>query len=530
MNEPPVSPGLPQERTVLVVDDDPSSRTYLVEVLDECGFRAVQATDCGEALRKLMEEPPDLIFTDLRMPGMDGMEFLTLARSLVPEVPLVLITACAEKEAAAEAMRRGAAAFLQKPARLTDLRAVLTRLSPERRPEQADPRSCQTGEAGWAGGGGFRQSPHDARMRGGLDPALLRKATQLSFLAGFGLSLRAPTVSDLERTTPSTEGWTQAPGISSLVHRSLDVALRALPGDRAVLALTEGGGVQEIVSRGRENHPIPLAWVATHLGDGGLGHPWHGVLQGMPLVAAPLTIQGAKVGFICVGRDHGASAFTWADRDLLEAFSAETTVTLENACLGRQLEQAFQETVTSLIVTLEARDKYTEGHSLRVAEYATGIAAAQRLPPTVCEQIRTASLLHDLGKVGVRDSILEKPGRLSPEEWAAMRQHPVLGWKILEPLGFLSGEARGVRHHHEHFDGTGYPDGLARDAIPLLARVIAVADAFDAMTTPRPYRPSRSTEASLAELNRTAGTQFDPQVVETFECWLNSEFGRKRTV
>ncbi len=475
MSDTPVSHRQREERTVLVVDDDTGSRTYLAEALDILGYRAVQATDCGEALRTLMEDPPDLIFTDLMMPGMDGMEFLAIARGLVPEVPLVLITACAEKEAAAEAMRRGAGAFLQKPARL-------------------------------------------------------RKATQLAFLAGFGSTLRTTSVADRERMTSSADGWPQPPGIGSLVHRSLDVVLRALPGDRAILALTENEGVQEIVSRGRGNHRVPLAGVATHIGERGLGHPWHGVLQGMPLVAAPLTIQGARVGFICVGRDPGAPAFTWADRELLEAFSGETAVTLENACLGRQLGQAFQETVTSLIVTLEARDKYTEGHSLRVAEYATGIAAEQGLAPAVCEQIRTASLLHDLGKVGVRDSILEKPGRLSAEEWAAMRQHPVLGWKILVPLGFLSGEAQGVRHHHEHFDGTGYPDRLARDAIPLSARVMAVANAFDAMTTPRPYRPSRSAEASLAELKRTAGTQFDPLVVETFETWLRSEFDQNRTV
>ena len=176
--------------------------------------------------------------------------------------------------------------------------------------------------------------------------------------------------------------------------------------------------------------------------------------------------------------------------------------------------------MTSLIVTLEARDEYTEGHSLRVADYAAGIVACQHLPHGVAEQIRTASLLHDLGKVGVRDSVLAKPGGLNVSEWDAMRQHPILGWKILEPLGFLADEARVVRHHHEHLDGTGYPDGLMGEAIPLGARIIAVADAFDAMTTRRPYRPARPRQEAVAKLRRCAKTQFDPSAVAGFEEWL----------
>jgi len=225
---------------------------------------------------------------------------------------------------------------------------------------------------------------------------------------------------------------------------------------------------------------------------------------------------------MCVGRPPGARGFTWADRELLAAFSEQTAVTLENASLGRQLEQAFQETVTSLIVALEARDKYTEGHSLRVADYASGVALVQQLPPAVHQQVRTASLLHDVGKVGVRDAILEKPARLNPAEWAVIREHPVLGWRILGHLGFLAPEAKAVRHHHEHFDGRGYPDGLAREGIPLAARIIAVADAFDAMTTPRPYRAPRSVRDALTELQRTAGSQFDPTMVESFRAWLVS--------
>lgn len=458
-----------------MAEDDPAVRALLAEALGSLGCRIVQAKDAGEALRALREEPPDLILSDPTMAGMDGLQFPTLARSHAPGVPLILIT------------------------------------DPGQRKQPACPSAAPPRSAG-------------ATVRGleGLLGALRRKASQLSLLTQFGAALRDLPAPEAALLPPGGDGRARTPAIGPLVHRSLDTVLRALSGDRAVLALTEDGPVQIIAARGRDSGRLPLEAVAARIQNGGRGQSWHGVLKGMPVVAAPLSIQGGLVGILCVARDARAATFTRADRKLLEAFSAETGVALENACLWRQLEQVFQETVTSLVVTLEARDKYTEGHSLRVAEYARAIAAGQGLSPAACEQVRTASLLHDLGKVGVRDEILDKPGRLTLEEWHVMRQHPILGWKILEPLGFLAIEAQGVRHHHEWFNGRGYPDGLTGEAIPLPARIIAVADAFDAMTTIRPYRPPRSLPEALAELRRDAGRQFDPVVVNTFEAWLLS--------
>lgn len=520
---PAASPG-GQKSTVLVVDDDPASRAYLADALEGLGCRVLQAAEGGAALRALTEDRPDLIFTDLMMPGMDGLEFLALARTHVPGLPLVLVTACDQGEAATEAIGSGAAAFLRKPVSLADLATVLERFPPASRNagQLVNSSNGQFGDEGRKTqtdnltARPIHQLTHVSGL-GGLDPALLHKATQLSLLTRFGSALRAPSASLLPLAMPGTESRVGMPDIGPLVHRSLDIVLRALPGEQAVLALTEDGRVQTVASRGRNDFRLPLEEVAARTREGEAGRPWHGLLEGIALVAVPLAIQGAGVGLICVGRGPSAPGFTWADRELLAAFSAETAVALENACLARQLERSFQETVTSLIVTLEARDKYTEGHSLRVADYASAIAVRLQCGPAVREQVRTASLLHDLGKVGVRDAILEKPGRLTPEEWAAMRQHPVLGWKILGPLGFLAAEAEGVRHHHEHFDGTGYPDGLAGEAIPLSARIIAVADTFDAMTTARPYRPSRSPQDALAEIRRSARRQFDPTVVDAFQ-------------
>ena len=516
MHTAPQETSVARRSTVLVVDDDPNIRSVLAEALSLLGIRALQSSDAGEALRLLLEDPPDLVLTDLMMPGMDGHEFLTLARSHAPGIPLVLVTGHDLSDAHLEAMGEGISAFLRKPVGLPDLQSLLARLLPAEGsagrsgPQTESPRPGNG--CGPAGGEGR----HDPGY-GGLHPALLRKTTQLSLLAQFGARLHevSPGGRNGRRAGPAATG-----GVRPLVERSLDIVLRALLGDWAVLALAEGEGVQTVATRGLPVPRVPLDLIVPHVQNGTGMRAWHGTISDVSVIAAPLAVQGSGVGFLCVTRSAGAAGFSWADRELLEAFASETAVSLENTCLWRQLERAFQDTVTSLIVTLEARDEYTEGHSLRVAEYAAGIASSQRLPHGLAEQIRTASLLHDLGKVGVRDSVLAKPGGLNGSEWDAMRQHPILGWKILEPLGFLADEAQVVRHHHEHLDGTGYPDGLKGDAIPLGARIIAVADAFDAMTTRRPYRPARRWCEAVAELRRCAGTQFDPGAVTAFGEWL----------
>jgi diguanylate cyclase (GGDEF)-like protein len=183
---------------------------------------------------------------------------------------------------------------------------------------------------------------------------------------------------------------------------------------------------------------------------------------------------------------------------------------------GPALPPAVMETVTSLALAIDAKDPYTQGHSPKVANYAALIAEGLGLKQDEIEQIRLGGMLHDLGKVGVPEAILNKSGPLNPEEWEIMKEHVRFGHTLLEPLHTLAEVRAMVLHHHEMFDGSGYPEGRASEDIPLGARIIAIADAYDTITSDRTYKKARPAQAALAEIERCAGAQFDPQLVRIF--------------
>jgi HD-GYP domain-containing protein (c-di-GMP phosphodiesterase class II) len=184
---------------------------------------------------------------------------------------------------------------------------------------------------------------------------------------------------------------------------------------------------------------------------------------------------------------------------------------------SRRLEAFFLASIQSLADALEVKDPYTHGHSLRVSHYSTAIARVIGLDADSLQQIEIGGRVHDIGKIGVREAVLNKPGPLSDEEYAHIMTHPTVGWRILSPLlGEMPKALNIVRWHHEKHDGSGMPDGLAGDAIPLEARIAAVADTFDAMTSVRPYRPGVPLRDTLAELRRCSGAQFDPICVAAF--------------
>jgi len=207
--------------------------------------------------------------------------------------------------------------------------------------------------------------------------------------------------------------------------------------------------------------------------------------------------------------------------DLREVFKQERV-------RAQELRRSYMSTVRALSNAVEARDAYTGKHAERVAAYGLELARATGLDVAASPQIEFGFLLHDVGKVGVPDAILFKTSALTQEEYALVTKHPVIGSEILRDVDFLGDGKLVVRHHHERWDGAGYPDGLSGEAIPLAARVFAVADALDALTTDRPYRPARPFPAARDEIRRHRGTQFDPAVIDAYETVGDETFVRLR--
>lgn len=208
--------------------------------------------------------------------------------------------------------------------------------------------------------------------------------------------------------------------------------------------------------------------------------------------------------------------FTFEDARLLVSLSHPVAIALENAQLYDEIRRSFYETVEALVESIEKKDRYTGGHTKRVVYYSEEIASAMGLSHEEIEEVRLAAVLHDVGKIGIEDKILKKTAPLDSGEWPVMRTHPELGYQILKKVSGLRNVTDGMRFHHERFDGLGYPLGLKGESIPLMARIIAVADSYDALVSTRPYRKGIHPSEALEEIRAHAGTQFCPRVVQAF--------------
>lgn len=226
-----------------------------------------------------------------------------------------------------------------------------------------------------------------------------------------------------------------------------------------------------------------------------------------------------KIGVLHLDRSVYQSAFTESDLMFADALAAHMSSAIECAHLLRQQRDLFLKTITTLADMVELRDRYTGGHTRRVTQYSTMLGEKLDLPEDQMELIRIGTPLHDIGKIGIADAILQKPGRLTAREYAEMQSHTTLGAHYLAGIPELAPIIPIVRNHHERWDGTGYPDRLVGEEIPLLARIVAVCDAFDAMTSDRPYHENKKgkpPEVAFAEIARQIGRQFDPVIATAF--------------
>lgn len=311
----------------------------------------------------------------------------------------------------------------------------------------------------------------------------------------------------------------------------VDVAKMLIKADNiSVMLKNEESGVFELLaSSGRELHPgeglkigIGIAGGVFHSGRAEIVNDISsddryvsGAVRVSSLMCAPLKIKDRVIGVIYVSSEERAH-YTAEDLKLLSALAFQAAADIENARLYDSLKETFLTTVHILAETIEKRDPYTGGHIKRVMNYSMAVGKELGLPELEMEHLELAAVLHDIGKISIRDCVLLKKGKLTVDEFAEIKMHPIYAEEILDHIKHLKGIIPGVKHHHERYDGSGYPEGLKGNDIDIIARIISVADAFDAMTTDRPYRERMELAEAFDELRANSGTQFDPRVVKAF--------------
>ncbi len=246
----------------------------------------------------------------------------------------------------------------------------------------------------------------------------------------------------------------------------------------------------------------------------------HSGFTSKSILCVPVTMQGKRVGVLeTINKRKGK--FNKIDLEGLVALATQIAIAVENSRLYQELRDTFFTTASALGDAIEAKDAYTAGHTRRVMGYSLVVAQHLGLPKESLDALSLSAVLHDIGKIGIADHILLKPGKLNPDEMRIMQTHSVIGAKIVENVPRLKAMVPGILHHHERYDGSGYPDALRGEDIPQMARIIAICDTFDAMTSNRPYRQGMPQEKAAQELQRCAGTQFDSDMVEVFIEALN---------
>lgn len=272
-----------------------------------------------------------------------------------------------------------------------------------------------------------------------------------------------------------------------------------------VRCLTELG---REIERGRIGQDLRLGWMKDEL--------WENMEILCAEICLPLWIKGRLLGILALGEKTSGEAYTHDDLDLLQSLSDNLSIALENAILYETTRSYLSHTMQALATAVEAKDSYTAGHCERVSAYAVALAKALRLPPDIREALRIGAHLHDIGKMGVDEAILKKPAQLTVEERKIIEQHPAIGTRIVEPLGFPKDVIDCIRHHHERFDGTGYPHRLQGTDIPLVGRIVAIADFYESLTSARAYRGALSDAEAIQLLKNAAGVHLDPELLQVF--------------
>ena len=485
---------------VLIVDDDRSICETLSDILELEGYE-VYSAQTGEAAEGLIRSrTPDAALLDLRLPDRSGLDLLRFIKTHSPDTEVLMVSGHATLASAIEAMRYGAVGYVQKPIDVAEVLASLRRAL---------------------------ERQQMARALRKADVAQRERVRALELLLE-SVCLAASRLELAEVLQVLAEQMVRKLGIS-LCHIAVleedraHLRIRAIYPVRDVpwglrldsrLSLADSSSYRQAVTRrevvlvraGQPDRPVEMDLALAAAADA------------RSAVLVPMLVHDQIVGVVTAfdARTWEQSAFSPEKVSLCTAMASGAAVAIENALLFADRDAGHLATLTALVSALDAGEREPQVHAARVQQYTLALAQEMGVPEPDLKIMAAGAILHDIGKIGIAEATLLKRGRLNDEEWATVRRHPAMGEEIVRGLRHLAGTREIVLSHQERWDGSGYPHGLRGEAIPLGARIFAVADTLDAITTDRPYRAKKSWAEARDEIVQGAGTQFDPKVVEAF--------------
>ncbi|MBN2722683.1 MAG: response regulator [Deltaproteobacteria bacterium] len=485
-----------KNKNILIVDDEMVIRDVLEDFLTSEGYDVVTVENGMDALEELEEEHFDAILSDLMMPQMTGLELISEISNRGLNIITIIMTGYGTIETAVAAMKSGAFDYILKPFKMDEVLSVLERSFERLHLQQENISLKETLNL-------YRISEAIAKSRE-IDTILgaILDATEVETDPDYIL---------LYIGSPSGE----APSIHERVGGRIGSSGEGIRVNVEALFETLHNEIGVIME---------FDEIKPFLTDFQLP------LTPRSMCAVPLKVPGGNVGVLSVLSFTKKVIFREGHRKFLSILATRAATSFENARLftelkstnqelleaNRSIKENFRQTILGFARAIEQNDQYTRGHSDRVAVYSRMIAEEMELTGHFVEDITFAGQLHDIGKIGISSQKLNKAGKLNAPEIRMFRKHPEMGKRILEPIPFMRHLIPGVFCHHEKWDGTGYPQGLSGEDIPLMGRIIAVADTYDAMTSDRSYRKALNTDVAVTELKNNSGTQFDPDVVRAF--------------
>ncbi len=477
---------------VLVVDDEESLREICREALTDHGYEVVEAENGAKALEILKKEPGiDIVLSDLKMPEMDGLALIDRINRFNLDVDMVVMTGFGTIETAVEVMKKGALDYIPKPFYLNHLLVKLDsafRRRMERKERERLDKLVQILKLNRDLNAKLELSAVLNEFLFHVERTFSPEGSAIFLLKGASRKMEISRIRGLFRTTPM------------LLNAIKQVVFLCISKRRSIIHIPGRLEDREIVDMSLEKG-----------------------LSSYQIMLSPFIGKEGPLGAIALVRQGDSPPFNEDELQLLTVFASQTAAIIENAQLYGRVIEMNREVIRSLAKAVEAKDSYTKGHSDQVAHYALKLGRKLGLTSKELDKLYWAGIVHDIGKIGIPDSILNKPGRLTDEEYEVMKKHPVIGREILSQVETLKDIMPIIYHHHERVDGRGYPDGIDRDNIPFLSRVISVVDAFDAMTSDRAYRQAMDPKRALNILEKGAGSQWDEELVETWSRMLHQE-------